>query len=265
VTNRAAAKVFTVRAQGELLRWPVFDGLNLDAVVTTRGVGNLALHVGDDEERVVRNRTRLATTLEADPKDLVFCDQVHRPNVTVVGREHGGRGFSSPADAIPATDALVTTEPGLLLVVMVADCVPLVLFDPVAGVLSTVHAGWAGTVAGVTTAAVATMVGLGARPERIVAGIGPSIAPARYQVGDDVRDRAEQAFGEGTPEVVRPDGTGRWLFDLWRANELQLEEAGLPGSQIERADLDTGPGTPFFSHRSEAPTGRFAALARLRV
>lgn len=248
----------------EMLTWPGFDTLAIDAFVTTRSVGNLALHVGDDEERVVRNRERLAAALGADRADLVFCDQVHRPAVTVVTGEHGGRGFTDRADAIPATDALVTTEPGLVLVVMVADCVPLVLFDPGSGVLAAVHAGWAGTVQGVTTAAVRTMTGLGADPARIVAGIGPSIAPARYQVGDDVRARAQEAFGRRAPEVIRPDGAGRWLFDLWRANEIQLQEAGVPADRVERADLDTGPGTPFYSHRGEAPTGRFAAVARIR-
>ena len=146
---------------------------------------------------------------------------------------------------------------------MVADCVPLVLLDPEAGVLAAVHAGWAGTVQGVTTAVVDTMRHLGAAPERIVAGIGPSIAPGRYQVADDVKNAAAEHFMERTDEVVRPDGTGRWVFDLWRANEIQLEGAGVRRHNIERADLDTGPGTPFYSHRSEAPTGRFAALARL--
>jgi purine-nucleoside/S-methyl-5'-thioadenosine phosphorylase / adenosine deaminase len=247
-----------------MLTWPLLDDAGVDACVTTRSVGNLALHVGDDEERVIRNRVRLAAALGAGAEDLVFCDQVHRPAVTVVTREHGGRGVTGRTDAIAATDALVTTEPGLMLVVLVADCVPLVLFDPVSNVLAAVHAGWAGTVQGVTTAAVRTMAGLGAVPARIVAGIGPSIAPARYQVGSDVRDRADAAFGRRASEVVTPDGTGRWRFDLWRANEIQLEEAGVPGDRIERAGLDTGPGTPFYSHRSEAPTGRFAAVARIR-
>lgn len=244
-------------------RWPALDGLGVDAIVTTRAAGNLGLHVGDDAERVRANRGRAAEALGAAPGDLVFCRQSHGAGVAVVGRGHRGRGLTDDEDAIPATDALVTAEPGPVLVVMVADCVPLVLVDPVRRVLACVHAGWGGTVRGVTGAAVAAMRDLGADPAAIVAAIGPSIAPGRYQVGDDVAEAAADAFGARTGEVVRPDGTGRWLFDLWRATALQLVEAGVPDRSIHLAGEDTGPGTPWFSHRSEGPCGRFALLATL--
>jgi copper oxidase (laccase) domain-containing protein len=104
---------------------------------------------------------------------------------------------------------------------------------------------------------------LGAEPSRIIAGVGPAIHPDRYQVGPDVVALARQAFPGLADRVVRPDGTGKWLFDLWQANALQLTEAGVPSDRIHVAGRDTGPGTPFFSHRSEAPCGRFAAVARL--
>lgn len=169
------------------------------------------------------------------------------------------------SDAIAHTDALVTAVPGITLAVMAADCVPLVLFDPVARVLACVHAGWGGTVRGVTPAAIEAMRTLGAEPARIVAGIGPAIHPDRYQVGADVAELARLAFGDAVEAVVRPDGTGKWLFDLWQANALQLTTAGVPVEQVHIAGRDTGPGTPFFSHRSEAPCGRFAAVARMQV
>jgi copper oxidase (laccase) domain-containing protein len=105
---------------------------------------------------------------------------------------------------------------------------------------------------------------LGAEPARIVAGIGPAIHPDRYQVGQDVVSAAEQAFAGRTDQVVRPDGNGKWVFDLWRANALQLEAAGVPAPQIHIAGRETGPQTPFFSHRFEGPCGRFAAVARIR-
>jgi YfiH family protein len=147
---------------------------------------------------------------------------------------------------------------------MVADCVPLVLLDPAAGVLACVHAGWRGTVRRVSREAVAAMVGLGALPGRIVAGIGPAIGPDRYQVGEEVAVAAREAFGGEASGVIRPDGAGRWLFDLWKANRRQLRESGVPADQIHTAELPTGAGTPFFSHRAEQPCGRFAAVARLR-
>ena len=255
-----------------VLGWPAFDGLGVDAWVTTRSGGvstdgyaglNLSFQVGDDGERVLRNRRLLAAAIGAQPGDFVFCAQAHERSVQVVTADHRGRGTLSAADALPGTDALVTDVPGVVLAVMAADCVPLVLLDPVARVLAAVHAGWRGTVAGVTPAAVEAMTGLGADAERIVAGIGPAVHPDRYQVGAEVVTAAEEAFGPRAGEVVRPDGTGRWLFDLWRANHLQLRVAGVPDERIHVADHETGPGTPFYSHRFEAPCGRFAAVARL--
>jgi polyphenol oxidase len=255
-----------------VLTWPAFDRYPLDALVTTRDGGvstgrlaslNLGMHVGDDAGRVRTNRARVATALGTTLDDFVFCDQAHRPTVQVVTDEHRGRGTLSAADALQQTDALVTAVPGIALVVMVADCVPLVLFDPVARVLGCVHAGWRGTVLAVTSAAVETMRTLGADPARIVAGIGPAIHPDRYQVGTDVVEAAGRAFAGRVDEVVRPDGTGKWVFDLWRANALQLEAAGVPAGQIHLSGRETGAGTPFFSHRFEAPTGRFAAVARI--
>jgi len=128
------------------------------------------------------------------------------------------------ADAMAGTDALVTTVPGIVLTVMVADCVPLVLFDPVARVLACVHAGWGGTVRGVTPAALAAMRSLGSDPASVIAGIGPAIHPDRYQVGADVVEMAEATFGDRCKKVVRPDGTGKWTFDLWRGNMIQLAD-----------------------------------------
>jgi YfiH family protein len=257
-----------------VLGWPAFDAQALDALVTTREGGvstgryrslNLGLLVGDDEAAVLTNRARVATAIGGTLDDFVFCEQSHQPNVQIVTAEHRGRGARSPSDAIPATDALVTAVPGVTLAVMAADCVPLVLFDPAARVLACVHAGWGGTVRGVTPAAVETMLTLGADPARIIAGIGPAIHPDRYQVGADVAELAEAAFGDQAATVVRPDGTGKWLFDLWQANALQLTTAGVPADQVHIAGRDTGPGTPFFSHRSEGPCGRFAAVARMHI
>jgi hypothetical protein len=267
------------RRLGDLpvLAWPAFDPYPVDALVTTRHGGvsggaygslNLGLHVGDDADAVLANRRRVAVALGAAPADFVFCAQSHRAEVaTVTAADRGrgrGRGSVTDADAPAGVDAVVTAEPGVVLAVLVADCVPIVLYDPVAHVLACVHAGWRGTVAGVTTAAVARMRELGSDPADLLAGIGPSIQPSRYQVGEDVRDAAQAAFGDRAGQVLRPDGTGRWTFDLWQANTLQLTDAGVAGSRVLVAGLDTGAGTPFFSHRGHAPCGRFAAVARLR-
>jgi hypothetical protein len=246
--------------------WPV------DAVVTTRHGGvstgpyaslNLGLHVGDDPRLVIENRGRAAVALGGGLADMVFCHQTHGREVAVVGDGDRGRGTQSADDAVPC-DALVTATPGVGIAVMVADCVPLVLYEPEAHVVAAVHAGWRGTVARVAAAAVDAMAGLGADPARVVAGLGPAVTADRYQVGDDVADAARACFGADIDGIVRPDGAGRWVFDLWAANGRVLVEAGVSPAHIEVSDVGTGPGTPFFSDRTARPCGRFAAMARLR-
>lgn len=259
-----------------LLTWDVLDPTLVDAAVTTRDGGasggaytslNLGFHVRDDPADVLENRTRLATAFNAILDDFVFGNQVHRPDVTVVTDVHRGCGAREPETAIPDTDALVTTGVGIVLAVMVADCVPLVLHDPVAGVLAAVHAGWRGTVLGVTTAAVNTMITLGATPKDIRVGIGPAVSPAAYQVGEEVRDAAAEQFGSRLNQVLRPDPTtaNKWLFDLFRSNQLHLRDAGVPDAQIELPHQTTGESTPFFSDRAARPCGRFALVATLKA
>jgi polyphenol oxidase len=275
-----------------LLAWPALDASGADAVVTARSGGvssgpygtlNLSLGVGDDQGCVRQNRRLLAATLGASLADFVFARQVHGARVRVVGAADRGSGALCLDDAIADADALVTATPGVVLAILTADCVPIVLHDPVARVLACVHAGWRGTVAGVSAAALAAMQALGSRPSDVIAGIGPAIAAARYQVGADVHQAVTQAFGPANT-FIRPDarpgaGPDRWLLDLWAANRHALVEAGVPAPQIHTTTLPTGPATPagpitpttrtgygyFFSDRSARPCGRLALVARLRA
>ena len=156
----------TLRAAGPLtlLTWPALDASGVVAAVTAREGGvssgpyatlNLSLSVGDDPAQVAENRRRLAAALGTDLGDFVFARQVHGAGVRVVREADRGSGAFGMDDAIADTDALVTATPGVVLVILTADCVPIVLHDPVAGVLACVHAGWRGTVARVCAAAVA--------------------------------------------------------------------------------------------------------------
>ena len=286
-----------LRAVGglRLLAWPALDAAGADAVVTARSGGvssgpyatlNLSLSVGDDPGCVLENRRRLAAGFGASPEDFVFARQVHGAAVRVVGVADRGSGASCLDDAVADADALVTTSPGVVLAILTADCVPIVLHDPVAAVLACVHAGWRGTVAGVTTAALAAMQALGSRPSDVIAGIGPAIAAARYQVGGDVHQAVTQAFGPAAAAFIRPEARpaahpdarpdsapespDRWLLDLWAANRHALVAAGVPAPQIHTTTLPTGPATPagpslFFSDRTARPCGRLALVARLRT
>jgi YfiH family protein len=264
-----------------------------EIMVTTRHGGvstgpyatlNLSFSVGDDPGAVLENRQRVAAALGADLADFVFARQVHGGQAQVVSAAERGRGTLGVDDAIGQVDALVTRDPGTVLAILVGDCVPIVLYDPVAHVLAGVHAGWRGTVAGVSQAALAAMETLGSRPADVLAGIGPAIAPDRYQVGDDVRAGIVAGLGDEAASVLRPDGTGRWLLDLWSANRKMLTRAGVPDDQIHVAAVPTGPDQPagrpghpgrdgegddtagrglFFSDRTARPCGRFALVARL--
>jgi purine-nucleoside/S-methyl-5'-thioadenosine phosphorylase / adenosine deaminase len=256
----------------DLLGWPAFEGLPVEAFVTGRGGGvsvgayeslNMSFSVGDDPEAVLENRRRVAGALGAELADLVFCNQTHSDHPYVVSAVDRGRGTHNTDDAIPATDAVVTTEPGVVLVILAADCVPVVLYDPVAHVLGCVHSGWRGTVARVSAAALAAMRALGASPENVIAGLGPAISPERYQVGADVIDAVQRGLGAAAADVICPDGTGRWLLDLWGANRVVLREAGVADGNVHVTPYVTGDGR-FFSDRAVRPCGRLALVARLR-
>ena len=268
----ATSSVFRQVRGLEVLTWAAFDRWAVDVLVTTRRGGvsagpyaslNLSLNVGDDAAAVLENRRRAAAALGAGPEDVVFCEQVHGGVAEVVGAADRGRGTRASADAVPGADALVTADPGTVLAVLAADCVPVVLYDPVAHVLACAHAGWRGTVARAAAAAVAAMRSLGTRPADVIAGIGPAIAPDRYQVGAEVAEAAAGAFGDRAPTVLRATGPGQWQFDLSTANRLILTGAGVPDHQINVSNVPTG--GPFFSYRAERPCGRFAALACLRA
>ena len=260
-----------------LLTWPALTASGADAAVTARAGGvssgpyatlNLSLTVGDDEECVLENRRRLAAAFGARQADFVFARQVHGAGVRIVGDADRGSGSYALDDAIPDVDALVTVTPGVVLAILTADCVPIVLHDPLAGVLACVHAGWRGTVAGVCAAAVAAMQTLGSSPAGIIAALGPAMSPDLYQVGPDVRQAVTQSFGPAAPALLRPDShDGRWLLDLWSANRLALQEAGIPAAQIHVTDIPTGPAGHdcFFSDRAARPCGRLALVARLRA
>jgi purine-nucleoside/S-methyl-5'-thioadenosine phosphorylase / adenosine deaminase len=294
-TQAPASTVLRTVGGLHLLAWPALDASGLDAAVTGRSGGtssgsyatlNLSLSVGDDPQCVRQNRRRLAAGFGARLEDFVFARQVHGAGVRVVGAADRGSGAFLVDDAIADADALVTATPGVVLAILTADCVPIVLHDPVAGVLACVHAGWRGTVVGVSAAALSAMQTLGSRPADVIAGIGPAIAAARYQVGPDVHQAVTQAFGPAAAAFIRPDtrpdarqemppaarpapGPDRWLLDLWAANHHALVQAGVPDPQIYATTLPTGPISPadpglFFSDRVARPCGRIALIARLR-
>ncbi len=260
-------------------RFDTMPADHVDVLVSTRAGGvsvgrhaslNLGLHVGDEDHLVMENRRRLFAAYRLPLKRSVWCSQVHKATVAVVDEDtvrDGPRGAESLETALAGTDAVVTASPGIVLAVMLADCVPVALYDPDRHVLGLAHAGWGGTVARIASATVRTMQEtFGSDPTRLVAGIGPSISRAHYEVGEDVAAQARAAYGDDAGHVVRPaESAGKSRFDLWRANALDLERAGVRPDAIEISGLSTIDRLDeFYSHRAEQATGRFATLAALR-
>jgi polyphenol oxidase len=171
------------------------------------------------EERDATRR-RVASVLERSGR-LLLLKQVHGASVR-----------RAPWSGRPEADAAVAEAPGLLLGIETADCLPILIVDPVRRAVAAAHAGWRGTAAGVARAAVAALVESGSRTEDLLAATGPGIGPCCYEVGDELR----AAFGEGGAEFFRPGPRGRPRLDVRAANERQLREAGIPEAHIHRVD-----------------------------
>ena len=161
-----------------------------------------------------------------DGGTLVLCEQVHSADVVVADKQFD-------VSARPKGDALVTDRRGLVLSIVTADCVPVLLADPVAGVVGAVHAGWRGAKAGIIERAVDAMCDLGAQRARVVAGIGPCIHQASYEVDETFRT----AFGQDSAQFFAPGREAHWQFDLPGYVDARLASAGVRVS--EHADLDT--------------------------
>jgi YfiH family protein len=202
---------------------------------------------GDDPARVAENRRRVAGMMGVRPQALVTCHQVHSPTVVIA------RGPWA-AEAAPQADGIVTREPGLALGVLHADCAPILLAEPEAGIIGAVHAGWKGAFGGVLEAGIAAIEELGGQRQTVIAAIGPSIGPESYEVDDAFRARFLQQ-SEGNVRYFGPGKReGHVQFDLPSYVEARLRQAGV--LLIERLALDTcARADLFFSYRRSVLTG----------
>lgn len=229
--------------------------MGIRRVVTTRSGGasgapydsfNLGDRVGDDPEAVEANRDRLAAEAGLSRERLVWMEQIHgRTAVVVDGTERG------PAEA---TDALITATPDVAVAALVADCVPVLLGDPEAGVVGAVHAGRVGASVGVLPAALAAMESAGAAVDRIEALLGPSVCGQCYEVPDEMARDVDNRL----PDSACRSRSGKAGLDLRAGLWRQLGDAGVakvgvdPRCTVEEPTL--------FSHRRDGVTGRIAAV-----
>ncbi|MFN6945683.1 MAG: peptidoglycan editing factor PgeF [Cytophagaceae bacterium] len=221
------------------------------------GTLNLSFNVGDKEENVMENRSRVAAAMNCEPPNLVIPGQTHGNKVGIVDR----------VKDFPDTDALITNKKGICIAVMSADCVPVLLYDRQNHAVAAVHAGWRGTVGKILSLTLEKMVSTyGTNPENVLAGIGPSICQDVYQVGEEVVERFLKAFGEHKQLIHIDPESGKGYPDLWEANKQQLLSLGVPEESIEVAGICTysNPNMFFSARQSQNKAGRFAAGIILR-
>ena len=216
---------------------------------------NVGHSAGDEPEAVAENHARIYAHLALGAKQVASPQQVHGSRVAVVSAGELGK-------ALPSTDGLVTSTPGVALLLRFADCQPILLYDPENHALGLIHAGWRGVAQAIARRAVEAMqAAFGSRPEVLLAGLGPAIGPCCYTVGHNVASAIGYVLTDWNQALSQQDDG--WHLDLSAANAQQLAAAGV--QQIEQAQLCTACHSDlFFSHRAgNGRTGRFAVVALL--
>jgi purine-nucleoside/S-methyl-5'-thioadenosine phosphorylase / adenosine deaminase len=220
---------------------------------------NLGLRVQDDLRRVLANRRRVATVLGLAGRPWALARQVHGATILHVRADLLGQGPPEGKPTVGEADGLVTTDPGVVLAVLTADCAPVLLADPRAGVVGAVHAGWRGLAAGVVEAGVAALAELGADPGATIGLVGPSVGGCCYAVGPEV----VEAVGGRYPAALATTRDGRPAVDPAAGAAQALAQAGVGQVRVAgecTVDLEER----FFSHRRDnGRTGRQAGLIAL--
>lgn len=249
----------------QLYQFKIF-GDNPLAFTTTKALGSMSAPTDTDEERTKanQNRANLAKTLGIPPKNLILSKQIHGNKVAIVDKKTvAAHKYHLSGQGIPDVDALVTTLPGVCIAIRTSDCVPIVLYEPKNQIIAVAHSGWPGTVKKIAIEVVKTMETLGAKPQNILAGIGPSIGPCHFEISNnpenDVICKVKKAFS--LPKLgslgqhplyetllsnwhkEKDKETGQIVikahFDLWQANKELLIQAGLKPTNIEVSQLCT--------------------------
>jgi len=224
---------------------------------------NLALHVADEPSAVTKNRQLLARHLEVPDRYLTFAEQVHGTDIATISGIPPSSGRTTKVEGV---DAMMTDTPDVCLAILTADCVPLLFYDPFRKVIAAAHAGWRGTLGLIGESVILAMQRtFSCNPSDILVGIGPSIGPCCYTVGNDVVDRALDVFPISDGFISSNNQTGEQRLDLWEANRYQLIRAQVLPDHIFSSGICTVCNShQFFSYRQNNVTGRFASGIMLR-
>lgn len=248
---------------GDLFR--KFAGLEkrfpIVAFYSLRSAGSMSLKGEQNMLSGVPRRQKLFSILGVSLDDAVFCQQTHSDNILFVKRSDAGRGSQSFESGVLDTDALVTKETGIALNILVADCVPILIYDFDQKVAAAVHAGWRGTVKFILQKTISEIINrYGSDPKNIHAVIGPSIGPECFEVQKDVVEKFEQA---GLVEFVTVQN-GHTYIDLWSANKQQLLKSSVPEENIEVLEICNHCEDNLFSFRRDKTEERFVVGIMLK-
>lgn len=200
------------------------------------------------------NRRRLARSVGFDINRLTTAEQTHSLNIAVVNEKNAGLGALTIDSRIPNTDALITNQPGVCIMVLTADCQSVLIYDAENQAVAAIHAGWRGTAGGIVRLTVEAMQReFGSVPSRLVAALGPCIGSCCFEVGEDVAS----LFSQWPDCVLRKAEWARPHINLSEVNRLLLVSAGLPPENIESAQTCTKcHPDEFFSYRHNHTLGR---------
>lgn len=215
---------------------------------------NLGFHTGDQQAAVEANRAALTRAFDLPPHLLLTVQQVHGSEILVIDQPNPDFNHYQRVEC----DAVITNQTGVMIGILVADCYPVVLYDPAGAAAGVVHVGWRGAAAGLIGRTVRAMTEMfGSRPERLCAAIGPGVGGHGYEVDRPVRE-AFRAGAGGWEQIARETSLGHWLLDLRLSCQLQLEAAGLPPARIDAvAECTCCHRETFYSYRRDnGRTGR---------
>ena len=222
---------------------------------TTKHSGNVAFHVNDDKERVIANHKRLAQELHYDYKSLAHMKQVHSNAVKIITKKEN-------FDAPPTCDALITNQKNIPLMIMVADCAPLLFFDTEKKSIAVAHAGRAGAFSNIIQNVIDVFVkDFHSKLENIYVSVGPSIGECCYEVGEEIVKEAKELG----LEYAVAKRANHYFLNIRKILQTQLLNAGVQKENIEISPLCNACHTEdFYSYRVEKETGRFSGVILLR-
>ncbi len=242
------------------------NDLPLISVVSTRVGGvsqgpyhelNMGYHVGDDPENVTENRKIFFNAIGIELDSLVLARQIHSDNIMVVDKSHAGYGAYDFESGLPGTDAIITNSNSIAIGILTADCVPVMLFDPIKKVIGVAHAGWKGSLLKIAKKTVLKMKEVyGTEPNDCLVALGPCIGKCCYEVSDNIIEQFGKAFNH---EFKKDENK----LDLLQVIKIQLFEIGV--KNITCMELCTACNRNlFYSHRAEnGLTGRMISLLKL--